>query len=147
MAQNTNNVEANETDQQCMTKRKTINALKSGRGWQEGVELAHRVAMVNEICDMSTIIGKKLKSILKRNNAMEFGGRFRSGKLLAKRFVRIVALKDKNPFARRIVKSNQSYAFAIASNVLGSMFDDYEPKNTLGSYALSSMHMVGEALG
>ena len=77
---------------------------------------------------------------------MEFGGRYRSGKLLAKRFVRIKALKDRNPFARRITKSNKSYAFAIASDVSGSMFGNAYKETSRGSYALSSMHMVGEAL-
>ena len=146
MMENLNNVNACETDQGGMIKRKEINSLKAGKGWKEGVELAHRVAMINEICDMATYIGKKLRTILKRNNAMEYGGRYKSGKLVPKRFVRIKVLKDRRPFARRIVKSNQSYAFALASDISGSMFDDYDPKKTLGSYALSSMMMVGEAL-
>ncbi len=146
MEMNSNTGNASETDREGTIKRKSINALKAGKGWQEGIEMSHSVAMVNEICDLSTFIGKKLRSILKRNNAMEFGGRFRSGKLLAKRFVRIKTLKDRNPFARRIIKSNQSYAFAIASDISGSMFDASEPRETFGSYALSSMFMVGEAL-
>jgi predicted metal-dependent peptidase len=146
MEQNSNTGNASETDREGTIKRKSINALKAGKGWQEGIEMSHSVAMVNEICDLSTFIGKKLRTILKRNNAMEFGGRYRSGKLMAKRFVRVKVLKDRNPFARRIVKSNQSYAFAIASDISGSMFDASVPRETFGSYALSSMLMVGEAL-
>jgi hypothetical protein len=77
---------------------------------------------------------------------MEFAGRYRSGKLLSKRFVRIKVLKDRKPFTRRIVKSNKSYAFAIASDISGSMFPHRASKKDPGSYALSSMHMAGEAL-
>jgi len=141
-----NNGNANRTDSQGIIQKKAINGLKAGHGWNEGIEMAHRVALVNEICDMAIFIGKKLRTILKRNNAMEFGGRFRSGKLLAKRLIRTKILKDRKPFAHRIVKSNQSYAFAIAADVSGSMFDANEPRETFGSYALSSMLMVGEAL-
>lgn len=147
MMENSGNTgNANRTDSQGIIQRKAINGLKAGNGWNEGAEMAHKVALVNEICDLATIIGKKLRTILKRNNAMEFGGRFRSGKLLTKRLIRTKILKDRKPFAHRIVKSNQSYAFAIAADVSGSMFDANEPRETLGSYALSSMLMVGEAL-
>jgi hypothetical protein len=146
MAESSDTGNASNSDQQDITKSKTINGLKAGKGWQEGIEMANRVCLVNEISDLSTVIGKRLRTILKRNNAMEFAGRFRSGKLLAKRFVRIRTLNDRNPFARRIIKSNQSYAFAVAADVSGSMFDNFKARETLGSYALSSMFMVGEAL-
>lgn len=139
-----------KADQQTQTdesKDKVIKSLKAGHGWQEGAQMNPQAAYIDEIGDQASMIGKQLRTVLKRNNAMEFGGRYRSGKLLAKRFVRIKALKDRHPFARRIIKSNQSYAFAIASDVSGSMFDGTsEPKETQGSYALSSMKMVGEAL-
>jgi predicted metal-dependent peptidase len=146
MMENSNTGNANRTDGQGIIQKKAINGLKAKHGWNEGIEMASRLAMVNEICDLAIFIGKKLRTILKRNNAMEFGGRFRSGKLLAKRLIRTKILKDRKPFAHRIVKSNQSYAFAIAADVSGSMFDDPEPRETFGSYALSSMLMVGEAL-
>ena len=147
MAENNRmNGAATETNRQTGAKKGLINSLKSGKGWKGDSDLSNRVAFLDQIADQAAMIGKRLRTILKRNNAMEFGGRYRSGKLLTKRFVRVKAMKDRKPFARRIVKSNQSYAFAIASDVSGSMFDDYDPKQTFGSYALSSMFMVGEAL-
>jgi nitric oxide reductase activation protein len=78
---------------------------------------------------------------------MEYRGKYKSGKLFAKRFVRIKTTNDRHPFARRIVKSNQSYAFAVASDVSSSMFNG--GANTIerpGCYATSSLYMVGEAL-
>lgn len=137
---------ANEGTQQEQTKRQVINKLKGGRGWKEGAILNNQIVFVDAISDQAASIGKQLRTVLKRNNAMEFGGRYRSGKILAKRFVRVRAMKDRRPFARRIVKSNQSYAFAIASDVSGSMFNGRGNSSDPGSYALSSMHMVGEAL-
>lgn len=144
-AQNEGNAQGN--DQENQLKRKTINGLKSGRGWKEGPDTVHSsLGFIDSIADQASSIGKRLRSILKRNNAMEYGGRFRTGKLIPKRFVRIRALKDRKPFARRITKSNQSYAFAIASDVSGSMFQSYDPQSNFASFALSAMHMVGEAL-
>jgi hypothetical protein len=132
------------------TKRKVINALRTGKGWKDGIEATEKIGFIDAIADQAQMIGKQIRSVLKRNNAMEFGGRYRSGKLIAKRFIRIIALKDRFPFARRIVKSNQSYAFAIASDVSGSMFDNIGYSNKKeekpASYALTSMFMVGEAL-
>lgn len=118
-----------------------------GRGFKAGEWPLNdpRIKFVDKITDQSTKIGKRLRNILRRNNAMEFGGRYRTGKILAKRLVRMRVLRDKRAFARRIIKSNQSYAFAIASDVSGSMFGGgSEFQNS--DYALSSMHMVAEAL-
>lgn len=136
---------SNEGDAQGQAKRKLINKLKGGRGWKEGINMSPNIQFIDAIADQAGMIGKKLRSILKRNNAMEFGGRYRTGKLQARRMIRVKVLKDRKPFTRRIVKSNQSYAFAVASDVSGSMFNrggSIAP----GDYALSSMHMVGEAL-
>lgn len=138
--------EANDKQEQDTTKAKIIEGLKGGMGWKEGPPLSADVVFIDEISDQAALIGKQLRSILKRNNSMEFGGRYRTGKLLAKRFVRVRVVKDRRPFARRIVKSNQSYAFAIASDVSGSMFNHNSSRADAGSYAVSSMHMVGEAL-
>ena len=136
---------ASQTTKQEESKGQVIKSLKGGRGWKEGIAADPNVQFVDEISDQASQIGKQLRTVLKRNNAMEFAGRYRSGKVMAKRFVRVKAMKDRRPFARRIVKSNQSYAFAIASDVSGSMFNRGGRLDP-GSYALSSMHMVGEAL-
>lgn len=145
MKKNNQDGKATEDKNQEKTKGELINKLKAGTGWKGNENLSTEVEYIGEIGDKATQIGKKLRSILKRNNSMEFGGRYRTGKLLAKRFVRIKVIKDRNPFTRRIIKSNQSYAFAIASDVSGSMFrGNY--KNNPASYALTSMQMVGEAL-
>ena len=77
MEMNSNTGNASETDREGTIKRKSINALKAGKGWQEGIEMSHSVAMVNEICDLSTFIGKKLRTILKRNNAMDLAKKFK----------------------------------------------------------------------
>jgi len=135
---------ANSRQAEQKTKKEIIESLKAGQGWEKGIKTSQAITFVDEISDQATRIGKQLRTVLKRNNAMEYAGRYRSGKLLAKRFVRVRALKDRNPFTRRIVKSNQSYAFAIASDVSGSMFGN--GKIDSASYALSSMHMVSEAL-
>lgn len=137
---------ANRDQEQDTVKGNIIKALKAGTGWGgKEITMSGRITFIDKISDQASQIGKQLRSVLKRNNAMEFGGRYRTGKLLAKRFVRIKVLKDRHPFARRIIKSNQSYAFAIASDVSGSMFNR-GGGNDSASYALSSMHMVGEAL-
>lgn len=145
MMENAQQGNATQNQEQEKAKGQIIKALKGGKGWREGVAMSNQVTFVDEISDQASKIGKQLRTVLKRNNAMEFGGRYRSGKLLAKRFIRIAVLKDRHPFARRIVKSNQSYAFALASDVSGSMFSSGGNVNA-GSYALSSMFMVGEAL-
>lgn len=145
MMKNSQQGNANETQEQEKVKGSIIKTLKAGTGWGGNVEMSSQVTFIDKISDQASRIGKELRAVLKRNNAMEFGGRYRTGKLLAKRFVRIKVLKDRHPFARRIVKSNQSYAFAIASDVSGSMFN-CGGGNDSASYALSSMHMVGEAL-
>lgn len=137
--------QANNSTLQEATKGQIIKGLKEGMGWKKGFAANNQIAFIDAISDQSTLIGKQLRSVLKRNNSMEFGGRYRTGKLLSKRFVRVKVIKDRKPFARRIVKSNQSYAFAIASDVSGSMFNSRQTADP-GSYALSSMHMVGEAL-
>ena len=136
---------ASEHDQQSEAKSKTIKTLKGGRGWKDGAMISSKVKFIDAIADQANAIGKKLRTVLKRNNAMEYAGRFRTGKLMAKRFVRVKVLKDRRPFARRIVKSNQSYAFAIASDVSGSMFSNGGSTNA-ADFALSSMHMVAESL-
>lgn len=134
--------QTNATRAEVHAQREVLKALKAGSGWMESPSISHNMEMINEIVDQTSMVGKKIRSTLKRNNAMEFGGRFRSGKLLAKRLVTTFISKTRNPFARRITKSNQSYAFAIASDVSGSMFNDNEDANC----ALSSLVMVGEAL-
>ena len=139
---------ATNAQKETTVKRKIIKTLKGGNGWNQGTA-SDKITFIDEITDQASMIGKKLRSILKRNNSMEFGGRYRTGKLLAKRFVRIRVLKDRQPFAKRIIKSNKSYAFAIASDISGSMFSNYysdTPSKDSASYALSSMYMVGEAL-
>ena len=136
---------AHEGEHQGTAKRKVINTLKGGNGWKEGIMINDKIQFVDAIADQALAMGKKLRTILKRNNAMEYGGRFRTGKLKAKRMVRIKALKDRRPFSRRIIKSNQSYAFAVASDISGSMFG-HGSKINPGDYALSSLHMVAEAL-
>lgn len=75
---------------------------------------------------------------------MEFGGRYKSGKIMTKRLARIKTLQDRRPFGRRIIKSNQSYAFAIASDISGSM--GRGAKETNLDWSLSSLYMTGEAL-
>lgn len=137
---------AREGDKDHEAKRGVINALKGGHGWQEGAEVSMKVEFIDAIADQAVPIGKKLRTILKRNNAMEFGGRYRTGKLKAKRIIRIKIVKDRKPFARRIIKSNQSYAFAVAADVSGSMFNSNSRERNNADYALSSLQMVGEAL-
>jgi hypothetical protein len=142
--------EAHEQTQNNQAEKKTIEAM-GGQGFLgDGNVIANDITLVDEITDQAGTIGKQLRTVLKRNNAMEFGGRYRTGKLMTKRIVRIRVNKDRRPFGRRIVKSNQSYAFAIASDVSGSMFNrHYSGQRRLadpGDYALSSMQMVGEAL-
>jgi hypothetical protein len=146
MRDNTQNMDEDPKTENGRVREKLIDELKAGNGWTKyGVPIAHQVNFIDSIADQAKNLGKKLRTIMKRNNAMEFGGRFRSGKLLAKRLSRIKILKDRHPFSRRIIKSNQSYAFAVASDISGSMFDR-QGKNSQGSYALSSLYMVGEAL-
>lgn len=126
-------------------QNKVIKQMGGGKGWGNGATLKDDLKYVDELIDQAQMIGRRIRSILKRNNAMEFGGRYRTGKLLPKRLVRIRAQKDTRPFARRIVKSNQSYAFAVASDISGSMFN-YSSSTNSASYAMSSMQMVAEAL-
>ena len=127
-------------------KQQIIEKLKTGRSYGFELDSNDEIAYIDTIGDMAKIMGKRLRSVLKRNNTMEFGGRYRTGKLVAKRFVRIKTIKDRKPFARRIIKSNQSYAFLITSDVSGSMLCGQGVKNYPASHALSSLYMVGEAL-
>lgn len=140
----TNAIEHTENDN---VKKRVIQQL-GGKGWDgtNGPPVEPRVKYIDDIADQADIIGKKLRSVLKRNNAMEFGGRYRTGKLMTRRLIKVKTTKDRRPFGRRIVKSNQSYAFAIASDVSGSMFHSYSNRADNGDYALTSMQMVGEAL-
>lgn len=131
-------------------KKKTIQAL-GGSGYLPGSPIDPSLNYIDEIADQAGMIGKLLRSVLKRNNAMEFGGRYRTGKLMTKRIVRVRTNKDRRPFGRRIVKSNQSYAFAVASDVSGSMFNGGAPGPgkkwyTPGDAALTGMWMLAEAL-
>jgi len=147
MRQNNENGTPSEYSTNGARKEGLIKGLKGGRGWKDnGIQLSTSITFIDAISDQAATIGKQLRSVLKRNNAMEFGGRYRSGKLLARRFIRTRTVKDKRIFARRIIKSNQSYAFAIASDISGSMFNTGDIGLEPGSYALSTMHMVGEAL-
>ena len=125
------------------TKNKLLKALGGKSYSDQWEDNSSKMNYIDKIAEKANTIGKKLRNILKRNNAMEFGGRFRAGKLLTKRIIRIKTLKDRFPFAKRIIKSNQSYAFAVASDVSGSMFNG---RITAADYAMSSMYMVGEAL-
>lgn len=149
---NENGKEHDHDDEKCAgnpVKQDIIDALKAGNGWKPGLKAARKISFVDEIAEQADKMGKQLRSILKRNNSMEFGGRYRTGKLKTKRIIKVVAQKDRNPFTRRIVKSNQSYAFAVAIDVSGSMFENNyskKPKPNKGSYALSSLYMIGEAL-
>ncbi|MBS3172688.1 VWA domain-containing protein [Candidatus Woesearchaeota archaeon] len=145
MQQNNQDGRATEDKDQEKTKGKLISQLKAATGWKGEENMSTELEYIGEIGDQANQIGKQLRSILKRNNSMEFGGRYRTGKLLAKRFVRIKIIKDRNPFTKRIIKSNQSYAFAIASDVSRSMFHG-NSENSAASYAMTSMQMVGEAL-
>jgi Mg-chelatase subunit ChlD len=128
-------------------KKDTIKKL-GGKGFLGDENVRVDVEYIDKVIDQSTAIGKKLRAILKRNNAMEFAGKFRTGKLLAKRLSRIRVNKDRKPFARRIIKSNQSYAFAVAADISGSMWggSNYRAGKNNGAYALSALQMVGEAL-
>jgi len=129
------------------SRQQLIRAL-GGKGQGNGeTHINPQVVFVDPISDKSIIIGKQLRSVLKRNNAMEFGGRFRTGKLKTKSMLRVKTVKDKHPFSRRIIKSNQSYAFAIACDVSGSMYGGHDANGVDNAgYALTSMFMVGEAL-
>jgi len=126
--------------------KKLIAKLGGGKGYQGKGIISKDIEYIDKIADKAIIIGNQLRSILKRNNAMEFGGRYRTGKLMTKRFVRIKAIKDRRPFARRILKSNQSYAFAIASDASGSMFNNRKVGSANIDYAMTSLYMTGEAL-
>ena len=107
-----------------------------------------RIKIVDNISDQGPKIGKKLRSIMKINNAMEFGGRFRTGKLKTKNLARIRTVKDRRPFGRRIVKSNKSYAFSIATDVSGSMFSGFSGigHKSDADISMSSLHMASQAL-
>ena len=130
-------------------ERKTIAGLGGGGYAGEKPMEDPKAVYIDKIGDQADEIGKKLRTVMKRNNAMQYGGRYRTGKLMTKRIIRTRTNKDRRPFGRRIVKSNQSYAFAIASDVSGSMWNggSYgEQGGNNGDYALTSMAMVSEAL-
>ena len=136
-------IAATDNTENKQIKRKLIKTLKETNGWKGNDLLPSNANFIDEIADQAPIIGRKIRSILKINNAMEFGGRYRTGKIKTRRLIRIKINKDRRPFSKRIIKSNQSYAFAIASDVSGSMGSS---KYSSLNYALTSMHMVGEAL-
>ena len=143
---NRENNNANGMEEPTKQKKKLISVLKNGgTGWEGPKKIYGQYpTLINEITDQTAMIGRKVRNILKRNNAMEFGGKYKSGKLLTRRFVKIRTQKDRKPFCRRIIKSNKSYCFAIATDVSGSMFQigRLDPM----SYAISSMYMTCEAL-
>lgn len=144
-ARETNNATADQeiSDE---TKKQIIKKL-GGKTYGKDEIITHpNIHFINEIADQAAVVGKRLRSVLKRNNSMEFGGRYRTGKLLTKRLIRTRILKDRRPFSRRIVKSNQSYAFAVACDVSGSMFGSRRTSMSAADCALSSMFMMGEAL-
>ena len=64
-------------------KKKIINGLKAGNGWNGFTEASPSIKFIDQIADQASMIGKKLRTILKRNNAMEFAGRYKSGKLIS----------------------------------------------------------------
>ena len=132
-------------------KQQLIKALAGqGKGGDDPWESSPRITFVDKIGDKSTLVGRRLRTILKRNNAMEFGGRYRTGKLRTKMIIRTRTVKDRRPFGRRVIKSNKSYAFAVTSDVSGSMFNDrwngVSENGDSASKALSSLYMVSEAL-
>lgn len=140
-------MEANDVDQTnkgeraaSSVKGKVIKDIKEGHGWGVDGKFNTRIDYIEEIGDQANIIGRQLRQILKVNNAMEFGGRYAAGKLKAKRIAKIITSRDRKPFSRRIVKSNKSYAFAIACDVSVSM--DGGPIHT----AMSGLYMCAEAL-
>jgi hypothetical protein len=135
-------------------KDKIIKQL-GGKDAGHNIDNEQRYQLVNEIVDKATEIGKKLRNVIKGNNAMQFTGRYRSGKLSTKKLIKIKTIKDRRPFQRQIVKNNKSYAFAIASDVSGSMdhIPDAEMNKkdaithfTNADFAVSSMEMVAESL-
>lgn len=125
-------------------RQKGIETL-GGKGWMNGSNLQVYPKYIDEITDQAKRVGKLLRTILKRNQAMEFEGRYRTGKLKTRRIIRIKTTKDRKPFSRKIKKSNQSYAFAIACDISGSMWNNYHTIQE-GDYALSSLIMTAEAL-
>lgn len=130
-------------------KRKIIEEMAKAAGKNASKLIKHyqsaEIGPVVEILEQSALIGKQLHGVLKRNNSREYGGRYRTGKLMAKRIYKTRASRDFKPFARAIVKSNKSYAFAIMSDVSGSMFGG-RGTNNAASVATSSMLMAAEAL-
>ena len=128
-------------------KGQLIKALKNGGGgFGEDLESMNEgITYLPTLADQAKDIGKKIRATLKRNQAMEFGGRYKTGKLLTKRISRVRTNKDRHPFARRIIKSNQSYAFAISCDVSGSMFTGNNERSVV-SCAMTAMWMVAEAL-
>lgn len=138
-----NHTNGNGVEKTGNAKDKAIKKM-SGGGWGANEDgIYQKAKYIDKIADQALIVGKRLRSVLKRNNAMEFAGKYKSGKIATKRLAKIRATKDKRPFARRIVKSNQSYAFAIAADTSGSMWSG---QITDADCALTSMYMVAEAL-
>ena len=124
-----------------------IDALKEGSNgdgysWSGTHDLG--LQGIDEIMQQAHKIGGDLRRVLRRNQAMEFGGRFRTGKLKTKNLARIRVNHDRKPFGRRVIKSNQSYAFAVAADASGSMFGGGQRQKA--NYAFSSLYMVAEAL-
>lgn len=135
--------EIQEDDGATPSRRGLVKAMGAKPGNSNSAMPHPDIEYMGNIVDQAGIIGRRLRTILKRNNAMEFGGRYRTGKILPKRLVRMKVLKDKRAFAKRVVKSNQSYAFALTCDVSGSMFGCREDP---ASNAMNSMYMVSEAL-
>jgi len=128
-------------------KKSLIDGLKgddaSGDGWSWTGQHELGLEAIDQIINQGKRTGVAMRKILKRNQSMEYAGRFRTGKLKAKNLAKIRINHDRKPFARRIIKSNQSYAFAIAADASGSMFGGHP---SAADYAFSSLYMVAEAL-
>lgn len=138
--------ESSGTGEQIQDKKQIVNSLKGGDKGYGGIGTAYTgVTFIDSIGDKAQIVGQQLRRILKRNQAMEYGGKYRTGKLMNKRLHRIKTVKDRRPFGRKIIKTNQSYAFALSSDVSGSM-TSRASRLKERDYALTSMFMVSEAL-
>lgn len=125
--------------------------LKGGNG-----NLSQRKAYIltdpiTSITDQARTIGQRLANILKANNTTKYNGRYRSGKLPAKRLIKIRTSNDQRPFVKKIEQKNKSYAFVICTDVSGSMYENddggkEENHKSPLNWALSSAYMTAEAL-
>lgn len=141
-----NSQDSTGTGKQTRLKKAINEQLRAGTGWLgENWDIDTEATFLDNVGDQAAIVGRRLRSVLKRNNAMEFGGRFRTGKLIKKRLIRIRTVKDRKPFGRRIIKSNQSYAFVLAADISGSMTHASRSFRAMDC-AMSAMYMTAAAL-